>query len=149
MKEILKRSLISFAISSFCGMVINLLIDCIVNMNGIDGFVSMPPGFRALFPTTAMAAYVNCLLYGLIGFVFAFMTLIFEVERLGFLVQSLIYFLATGAVCVGVTIFLWQLHHYPHAFFWTLAGYAVSHAIVIAISYRNLKRDIEQINEAL
>ncbi len=149
MKEILKRSMISFAISSFGGMIVNLLVDCILNMNGVDGFVSMPPGFRALFPTTAMAAYVNCLLYGVIGFAFAFMTLIFEMERLGFLAQSLIYFLATGAVCAGVTIFLWQLHHYPRAFFGTLAGYAATHAIVIAISYRKLKRDIEQINEVL
>ena len=147
MKEILKRGMMSFAISAFCGLIINLLIDVIVNLNGVKGFVSMSAQYVALFPTTAMAAYVNILIYGMIGFVFAAMTFIYDVERLGFLFQSIIYFIVTESLCVAVTIFLWQLHHYPSAFIGTLMGYAVSHIIIFISAYRTLRKDVKEINE--
>ena len=169
MKESLKRGLFSFAISAFFGLIINLLIDIIANMCGAEGFVSMSPNFIALFPTSVMATYVNIILYGLIGFVFAITTFIYEVPRLGFVIQSLfvfaittfiyevprlgfviqslIYFVITGGFCVGVTIFLWQLHHYPSALIGTLSGYAVCHVIIVTAAYRDLKKDIKEINE--
>ena len=89
MKETLKKGFISFAISAICGLIVNLVIDIVVNACGVKGFVSMSDQYVAMFPTTAMAAYVNILVYGLIGFVFAAMTFIYEVERLGFLFQSI------------------------------------------------------------
>ena len=147
MKESLKRGLFSFAISAFFGLIINPLIDIIANMCGAEGFVSMSPNFIALFPTSVMATYVNIILYGLIGFVFAITTFIYEVPRLGFVIQSLIYFVITGGFCVGVTIFLWQLHHYPSALIGTLSGYAVCHVIIVTAAYRDLKKDIKEINE--
>ena len=103
MKETLKKGFISFAISAICGLIVNLVIDIVVNACGVKGFVSMSDQYVAMFPTTAMAAYVNILVYGLIGFVFATMTFIYEVERLGFLFQSIIYFIVTGGFGVAVT----------------------------------------------
>ncbi len=147
MKEILKRGMMSFTISAFCGLIVNLLIDVIVNINGLKGFVSMSDHYVKLFPTEAMAAYVNILVYGTIGLVFAVMTFIYDVERLGFLFQSIIYFIVTGGFSVAVTVFLWQLHHYPGAFIGTLTGYAVSHVIIIAVEYRTLRKDVKEINE--
>ncbi len=147
MKETLKKGFISFAISAICGLIVNLVIDIVVNACGVKGFVSMSDQYVAMFPTTAMAAYVNILVYGLIGFVFATMTFIYEVERLGFLFQSIIYFIVTGGFGVAVTVFLWQLHHYPNAFIGTLSGYAVSQIIIFIVTYRELKKDIKEINE--
>ena len=147
MKEIIKKGMISFAISSFCGLLVNLLIDVIVNLNGVKGFVSMSDHYVKLFPTEAMAAYVNILVYGIIGAVFAMMTFIYDVERLGFLFQSIIYFIVTGGFSVAVTVFLWQLHHYPNAFIGTLTGYAVSHIIIFVVEYRTLRKDVKEINE--
>ncbi len=147
MKEVLKRGMISFTISAFCGLAINLLIDVIVNLNGVKGFVSMSYLYVKMFPTEAMAAYVNILLYGIIGFVFAAMTFIYDMERLGFLFQSIIYFIVTGGFSVAVTVFLWQLHHYPSAFIGTLIGYAVSHIIIFVVEYRALRKDVKEINE--
>ncbi len=147
MNEYIKRGFISFSISAFAGLVVNLLIDSIANANGAAGFISMSPDYRALFPTAAIAAYVNVLLYGVIGFTFSVMSFIFDVERLSFLLQSVIYFIVTAAVCVGITTVLWQLQKYPAAFISTLAGYAVTHAIMFVIAYRKLKADIKEINE--
>ena len=147
MNENIKRGLISFAISSFAGILVNLMIDFIADFCGAEGFTSMSPDFVRMFPTPVLAAYVNVLLYGVIGFTFAVMTFIYEIEKIGFLYQSIIYFLATSAVCIVITMLLWQLQKYPAAFTGTLLGYAVTHVIMFRIEYKKLKEDIRLINE--
>ena len=147
MKEVLKRGFTSFALSSFAGLIVNLIIDIIMNARGLEGFSSMSPDYVALFPSVTIAAYVNVLLYGVIGATFALSTYIYEVERIGFIIQSIIYFIITSSVCVGITILLWQLHKYPAAFISTLAGYLATHIIMMVIEYRKLKADIKVINE--
>ncbi len=106
----------------------------------------MSPDYVKLFPTPVIAAYVNVLLYGIIGFTFAAMTFIFSSERIGLLLQNVIYFAVTAAVCVSITMILWQLQKYPSAFICTLAGYAATHVIMFIIEYKNLKKDISEIN---
>ena len=147
MKEILKRGLISFTLSSFAGLLVNLIIDIIMNARGMTGFTSMSPDYVALFPSVTIAAYVNVFLYGIIGMTFALSSLIYEVERMAFIIQSIIYFVITSAVSVGITMILWQLHKYPAAFISTLSGYAATYVIMTVIEYRKLKADIKVINE--
>ena len=149
MKEVLKRGFTSFALSSFAGLLVNLIIDIIMNRVLKTGFHSMSPEYVALFPSVTIAAYVNVLLYGVIGATFALSAYIYEVERIGFIIQSIIYFVITSSVCVGITILLWQLHRYPSAFISTLAGYFATHVIMMVIEYRKLKDDIRAINERI
>ena len=149
LKETIKKGAISFAISSFVGMIINFLIDVFVNAAGIKDFCSISPEFRELFPTQAIAVYSNIMLYGIIGATFSMMTFVFELERISFLVQSIIYYVVTAAVCLGITMILWQLQRYPQALIGTLLGYTVTHIIMFTMEYRKLKRDIETINEEI
>ncbi|MCQ2506094.1 MAG: DUF3021 domain-containing protein [Lachnospiraceae bacterium] len=150
MKEILKRMCISFAISSFAGLLVNLLIDFFVNAAGaVEGFVSIPPEFLAKFTTPVMAAYANVLLYGVIGASFATMTFVFEINRLGFLLQYLLYFCLTGIILAFVTLHLWELHRYPVPLICTLSGYAMSFLIMGIVQYRMVKQDIDKINELI
>ena len=147
MKEVLKRGFTSFALSSFAGLIVNLIIDIILNATLKTGFYSMSPDYVALFPSVTIAAYVNVLLYGVIGATFALSAYIYEIEKMGFIIQSIIYFIITTSVCVAITILLWQLHKYPAAFISTLAGYFATHVIMMVIEYRKLKADIKVINE--
>lgn len=150
MRIILKRGCISFAISSFVGLIINLLIDVIVNATGnIEHFISMSPEFIAMFPTPAIAAYVNVLLYGAIGATFAMMTFLYEIDQIGFVLQSILYFCGTGIILMVITMILWQLQKYPIAFGCTLAGYGVSFLIMGFSQYRRLKMDIAEINQMI
>ena len=149
MKEYIKRGLFSFAVSAFSGLTANLIIDSIVNANTRDTFISMSPEFRAMFPTPAIAAYVNVLLYGLIGFAFAFMTFLFDVNRIGLLIQWLLYFVSTAAICIGITVLLWQLHRHPQALIMTLLGYATTYVILAVVQFRKLKQDVAAINREL
>ena len=145
----LKRGAVSFSISSMVGLIVNLIIDVTVNAAGKDGFFSVSPEAQALFPTPAIAAYVNVLLYGAIGATFAMMTFLFEIDRLGFVIQSILYFVTTSIVLVGITIFLWQLHKHPQALIPTLMGYAVTYFIMFTVEYRELKKNIREINQEL
>ena len=149
LKTTLKRGAVSFSISAIIGLLINLIVDICVNAAGNDGFMSMSPEARALFPTPVIAAYVNVLLYGAIGATFAMMTFLFEIDRLGFVIQSILYFLLTSIVLVGITILLWQLHKHPQALVPTIAGYAVTYFIMFTVEYKELKKNIREINEEL
>ena len=149
MKDILKRIGRSFMISSLCGLVVNLLIDVCVNGAGNSGFCSISPEFAALFPTPVIATYINVLLYGVIGACFSGMTFIYDISRIGFAVQSMIYFAATSAVFAPIIMLLWQLYRYPQALVSTLCGYALTYLIMGIFEYRKLKEDIRSINEAL
>ena len=148
-KDLFEKGAISFAIGSFAGLMVNFIIDLVAHAMGAEQFCSISPDFQALFPTTAMAAYANVLLYGCISAAFAVMTFIYDIERIGFLIQSIIYFLVTGSVCILITTLLWQLHRYPAALICTLAGYAVTHIIMFTVCYRKLKNDIQEINTQL
>lgn len=148
-KQALKNGAISFAIGSFSGLLVNLIIDIVANALGNESFCSIAPEFRTLFPTPAMAAYVNVLLYGCISASFAFMTFIYDVERIGFLIQSVIYFFVTSTVCLLITMLLWQLQRYPAALLGTLSGYLVTHVIMIATAYKKLRKDVKEINQEL
>ena len=148
-KQAIKNGAISFAIGSFSGLLVNLLIDIVANVLGAEDFCSISPNFQALFPTSAMAAYVNVLLYGCISASFAFMTFIYDVERIGFLIQSIIYFLVTSTICLFITMLLWQLQRYPAALLGTLAGYLITHVIMITMAYRRLRSDVREINQEL
>ena len=102
-----------------------------------------------MFPTPVMAAYVNVLLYGVIGAQFAAMTMIFESRRIGVILQWIIYFCVTSAVCLIITIFLWQLHRYPMALVCTFLGYGLTYLIMGIVQYRKLKEDIMIINRSV
>ena len=149
LKESLKKGAISFAISSFCGMIINFLIDIFAAAAGLKDFCSISPAFRELFPTPAIAVYTNIILYGIIGATFAVMTFVFELERISFLAQSVIYYIVTSAVCLGITMLLWQLQRYPNALIGSLIGYTATHIIMFVIEYKKLKKDIKTINEEI
>lgn len=150
MKTILRRCIISFCLSSFSGLIVNLVIDAIVNaVNPGSGFVAISPDFVALFPTAVIAGYVNILLYGIIGTTFAAMTFIYEIRKIGILIQGLIYCLATSLVWIPITMLLWQLYKYPEALISTIIGYTFSYIVVSVISYKKLRNDISAINDLI
>lgn len=146
----LQRAGFSFAISSLCGMLVNILIEVIViRVTGNPDFTPMSPEFVALFPTERIAAQVNVLLYGLIGAAFAAATVIYEQERIGYLLQNLLYFLVTALVWVPVVMVVWQLYRYPQALVGTVLCFFLTHVIMAILGCRITKKDVTDINEAL
>ena len=150
MKNIIRRVFISFACSAFAGLLCNLLIDVIVNgVSDMEGFISMSPEFLALFPTPAIAAYVNIILYGLIGAAFAGMTFIYDIDRIGFVIQSIIYFVGTSIILTIITFVIWQLWKYPPALISTILGFFLTYVIINIVVYNTTRKDISDVNRML
>lgn len=150
MKKIMVRYGFSFMISAFISMVVNMLIELIGQLITKDiTFNPLSPEFRAVFATESMAVYVNALLYGLIGATFAGFSIIYEMERIGYILQNLLYYICTACVWVPIVMFMWQLWRYPAALIATFAGFALTYFIMTIIGYRIKKKEIEDINQLL
>lgn len=150
MKQIGKRAAQSFAISAICGLVTNLLVELVVRaVTGDPEFTPYSPEFLEMFPSMAVAVEVNILLYGLIGASFSAATAIYEKERIGFLLQNLLYFLATGIVWIPIVTFLWQLNRYPEALYSTIFCFFITYCIMTVVGYHITRRDVKDINQVL
>ncbi len=150
MKKIIIRCGFSFIISAFSGMVVNMLIELMIQMITKDsGLNPLSPEFRGLFETERMAVYVNTLLYGLIGATFAGFTVIYEMERIGYIIQNLIYYIGTACVWVPVVMFMWQLWRYPFALVSTFVGFVLTYIIMTIVGYKIKQQEIDDINRLI
>ena len=150
MRDILHRCIFSFAISAVCGDITNLFIEFMVRIvTGKKDFLPLSPEFVALFPSESIAVEVNILLYGVIGIAFSAATIIYEKDRIGFIVQNVLYCIVTSMVWVPIVTLVWQLHKYSQALIGTLCGFAVTYVIMSIVGYRITKKNIEEINLCL
>lgn len=147
MKNILKRCAGSFAISCVCGTITNLLIEVIVRVvTGMENFSTLSPEYLSLFPSMSIAVEVNILLYGVIGAGFSAMTFIYEQDRIGFVIQNLIYYVLTAIIWVPIVVVIWRLDKYSKALVGTLIGFAASYVVMTVVGYKITKKNIKEIN---
>lgn len=146
----MKRASFSFIISSFCGLVVYLLIELIAEVIiGVDGFSGLTPEYLAKFPSETLALGTAVLSHGLIGATFATATFIYEKAEIGFILQNVIYVLLTGIVWIPIICFVWQLYRYPSALASTIGGFVLTYVIMSAVGYQITKKEVEQINAKL
>lgn len=107
------------------------------------------PEFGAHFPNVYTAMLAQYLLIGLISAAFGAGSVIMELERLGLITQSILYFLLTAAVWIPVGCFCWGLHKYPITILSMGLSYTISYVVCWAVQYRLCKRNVEQINRKL
>lgn len=146
----IKRAMFSFMISSFCGLIVYLLMEFFFGVViGVEGFTGLTPEYLAKFPTETLALGVAILSHGLIGATFAAATVVYEKPEIGFILQNIIYVLITGAVWIPIICFVWQLYRYPSALFYTIGGFVLTYVIMSVVGYNITKKDVEQINAKL
>lgn len=146
----IKRASFSFIISSFCGLVVYMLIEYFFGVViGVEGFTALTPEYLAKFPSETLALGVAVLSHGLIGAAFAAATVIYEKAEIGFVLQNIIYVLLTGIVWIPIICFVWQLYRYPAAFFCTIGGFLLTYAVMSVIGYNVTKKDVAKINAKL
>lgn len=150
MKNVIKRCGTSFLVSCMCGMLANMLVEILIRrVMGDSSYSPVSPEFRQLFSSDSIAAYVNVLLYGVIGIGFSAMTFIYEIGKIGYIIQNIIYYIVTGIIWVPIVLLIWQLHRYPEALICTILGFVVTYVIMTILGYRMKKREIESINLVL
>lgn len=150
MKEIVRRCAISFCISSMCGLIVNLLIETIVRMvTGIDDFIPLLESYIGMFPSQSIALEVYILFYGVIGAAFAGFAFIYEISRIGFIIQNILYCISTGIVWIPIVIFVWHINDNIPSLIFTVICFVITYFIMSIVGYRITKDEVRQINKYL
>ena len=145
-KNILIRGMNSFVYS----IAITVAIYAAIIVLGLyEGELPLLPEYMAHFDSPVAALLVQCLLVGVISAVLGLGSAIMEIERLGLITQSVLYFIITSAVWIPVACFCWGFHKYPGSMIGVTAGYFVSYFISWSVQYRICRKNIEEINQKL
>ncbi len=145
----LKRYIHSFLYSVFFGLLANLLIELVVRIFfGID-YSPLTPEYIDLFPSYSIALMTDMLLYGVLGMTFSVMMFVYEFDRIGFVIQNILYYFLTGVIWIPIVTFVWQLQRYPKALWGVLMGFVATDIIMTLVGYRTTKKNIMELNEKL
>lgn len=148
MKRTIKKGLFSFATSTTIALICLLLVEVISAALGYH-ISPLTPEFVNLFPTGTIALGVDLLIYGFIGFVFSTLTFIYEIDRLGFILQNILYCIATAIFWIPLIIFIWQLQRYPQALISTFIGFVACYMIIMIIQFITTKKEVAIVNHSL
>lgn len=113
------------------------------------GGTPLLPEYAGRFDNDVKALLVQLILIGLMSAVLGGGSIIMELERLGLIVQSAIYFIISLCVWLFVGDFCWCITKYPLAFISVVVSYTVSYIICWTIQYSICRKNIADINKKL
>ena len=142
-KELTKRIIdgFSYAAASTVGVALICILVCKVE--------PLVPSYSAYFENKSMALLVQIILTGVISGTFAGGTILFEQAKMGLLLQSLLYFLLTTAVCIPITGFCWGLFVYKTSAILFLCNYFATYFICWTVAYRSSVKEVREINRRI
>lgn len=142
-KELTKRIIDGFSYAVAINVVVALI--CIL----VFKEEPLVPSYSAYFENKSMALLIQIILTGVISGTFAGGTILFEQAKLGLLLQSLLYFLLTTAVCIPITGFCWGLFVYKTSAIIFLCNYFATYFICWTVAYRNSVKEVREINRRI
>lgn len=143
MKQILMRFLNGFCYSIAITMVVQLIV------MRIAGALLLLPDYLARFADPVTAFGFQLLLIGVMSGVTSAGAMVFELKKVGLLVQSVIFLAIMLCAWIPVACILWGFHRYPASMISTIGSLVLTYAICWGIQYAISKREIEQINGIL
>lgn len=142
-KELTKRIIDGFSYAVAINVVVALI--CIL----VFKIEPLVPSYSAYFENKSLALLVQIILTGVISGTFAGGTILFEQAKLGLLLQSLLYFLLTTAVCIPITGFCWGLFVYKTSALIFLCNYSATYFICWTVAYRSSVKEVREINRRI
>ena len=142
-KELTKRIIDGFSYAVAINVVVALI--CIL----VFKIEPLVPSYSAYFENKSIALLVQIILTGVISGTFAGGTILFEQAKLGLLLQSLLYFLLTTAVCIPITGFCWGLFVYKTSALIFLCNYSATYFICWTVAYRSSVKEVREINRRI
>lgn len=137
------------AINSFMYSVgITVLLQFILLLC-FKGMLPVLPEFGARFSNETVALLTQTILIGVCSAFFGGGSVIMELEKIGLIVQSVLYFILTAAVWVPVACVCWGIHKYPSALLTVSASYLIAYAISWTIQFKECKKNVAEINVRL
>lgn len=146
-KDMLKNFLIKAVNSYMYSVGITAVFYCIM----INGFGHMPllDEYSARFDSDIEALIMQLVLIGFMSLVLGGGTVIFEFEKIGLVVQSVIYFIISVPVWGLVGNYCWGVFKYTSSTVTTMASYTVSYIICWVIQYKLCRKAVDDINQKL
>lgn len=142
-KELTKRIIDGFSYAAAINVVVALI--CIL----VFKEEPLVPSYSAYFENKSMALLIQIILTGVISGTFAGGTILFEQAKLGLLLQSLLYFLLTTAVCIPITGFCWGLFVYKTSAIIFLCNYFATYFVCWTVAYRSSVKEVREINRRI
>ena len=142
-KELTKRIIDGFSYAAAINVVVALI--CIL----VFKEEPLVPSYSAYFENKSLALLIQIILTGVISGTFSGGTVLFEQAKLGLLLQSLLYFLLTTAVCIPITGFCWGLFVYKTSAIIFLCNYFATYFICWTVAYRNSVKEVREINRRI
>lgn len=143
-KNIAFRALNSFMYSVGITVVLQFIL-----LSLFEGMPPVLPEFGARFPNETAALLTQTILIGVCSAFFGGGSVIMELEKIGLIVQSVLYFALTAAVWVPVACVCWGIHKYPSALLTVSASYLISYFISWMVQFKECKKNVAEINVRL
>ena len=142
-KELTKRIIDGFSYAAAINVVVALI--CILVFKAEP----LVPSYSAYFENKSLALLIQIILTGVISGTFAGGTVVFEQAKIGLLLQSLLYFFLTTAVCIPITGFCWGLFVYKTSAIIFLCNYSATYFICWTVAYRSSVKEVREINRRI
>lgn len=113
------------------------------------GMQPVLPEFGAYFPNETIALLTQTILIGVCSAFFGGGSVFMELEKIGLIVQSVLYFILTAAVWVPIACLCWGIHKYPSALITVSASYLIAYAISWMVQFKECKKNVAEINVRL
>ncbi len=143
MKELISRVVSGFSYA----VAINLIVFLVIML--ITGNIPMVPGYLAYFENETMAMMVQLFLVGCLSAAFAGGTYLFELPRLGILMQSILFFVITSLVWIPIFGFCFGLFEYTPVLISFSCSYVGTYIICWIVAYKSSKKEVDKINSRL
>ena len=142
------KNMIIRMINSFCySIAITTVIYAIISL--IFDVSPLLPEYAAMFDNDLEAALIQLVLIGIMSAVLAGGTIIMEIEKIGLITQSVIYFMVSSPVWIAVACICWGFAKYPQSAISVCISYFISYAVCWIIQYKICKKNVSDINEQL
>ena len=143
----LKRILSGLAHGFCVSIAITLIIQMIVM--SITKQVPVLPEFEERIGSPVLAFGMQLILIGCMSAITSAGTAIFELHKIGLVVQSFIFLMIMLAAWIPVACIAWGFHKYIVSMIVTICSIVVSYVISWFIQYKLCRRDIDEINGIL
>ncbi len=142
------KRIITRFINGFCySIAITTVIQGIQMISIKD--TPMLPEFAARFESQVTAFVVQLILIGIMSGITSAGTVVFELKRIGLLVQSLLFLFIILGSWIPVACIAWGFYKYVISMVITTISIIVTYSICWIIMYRICRRDINEINVML
>lgn len=143
----MKKALVRF-INGFCySIAITLVIQLIVTV--CSGKAPMLPEFISRFDSIIVAFAFQLVLVGFMSGITSAGTVVFEIDRMGFVMQSLLFLLIMLSAWIPVSCIVWGFYKYAISMITTFSSIVITYVICLIIAYKLCKKNVLIINEKL